>query len=91
MVPIVGITLEKHPCFRLDPTNLTRSLLRQAILYPLAYKARQEGLACYLLGQLRSTKLASSLLGYDERKPLVGLISPPQRILKKNRLKNLFF
>lgn len=75
MVPIAGITLEKHPCFRLDPAKLTRSLLRQAILYPLAYKARQEGLACHLLGQLRSTQLASSLLAYDERQALVSWLT----------------
>ncbi|VDM17460.1 unnamed protein product [Hydatigera taeniaeformis] len=67
MVPIAGITLEKHPCFRLDPAELTLSMLRQAILYPPAFKTRQLGLACNLLGQLRCTQLASSLLACNER------------------------
>ncbi|KAL5106209.1 Mediator of RNA polymerase II transcription subunit 23 [Taenia crassiceps] len=79
MVPIAGITLEKHPCFRLDPAELTLSMLRQAILYPPAFKTRQLGLACDLLGQLRCTQLASSLLACNERQAvgphmtLVGL------------------
>ncbi|CUT99567.1 Mediator of RNA polymerase II transcription [Echinococcus multilocularis] len=66
MVPIAGITLENHPCFRLDPAELTLSMLRQAILYPPAFKTRQLGLACDLLGQLRCTQLASSLLACDK-------------------------
>lgn len=71
MVPIAGITLEKHPCFRLDPAELTLSMLRQAILYPPAFKTRQLGLACDLLGQLRCTQLASSLLACNERQAVV--------------------
>uniref|UniRef100_A0A158R710 Mediator of RNA polymerase II transcription subunit 23 n=1 Tax=Taenia asiatica TaxID=60517 RepID=A0A158R710_TAEAS len=70
MVPIAGITLEKHPCFRLDPAELTLSMLRQAILYPPAFKTRQLGLACDLLGQLRCTQLASSLLSCNERQAM---------------------
>lgn len=71
MVPIAGITQSKHPSFRLE-SELTLSILRQPILYPQAFKSRQLGLTCELLGQLRSTQLASSLLACDERQTMVS-------------------
>ncbi|KAM7539029.1 hypothetical protein Aperf_G00000047337 [Anoplocephala perfoliata] len=69
MVPIAGITQEKHPSFRLD-SELTLSRLRQPILYPPAFKSRQLGLTCDLLGQLRCTQLAFSLLACEERQTM---------------------
>lgn len=71
MVPIAGITQEKHPSFRLD-SELTLSRLRQPILYPPAFKSRQLGLTCDLLGQLRCTQLAFSLLACEERQTIVS-------------------
>lgn len=70
MVPIAGITQGKHPSFRLE-SELTLSILRQPILYPPAFKSRQLGLTCDLLGQLRCTQLASSLLACEERQTMV--------------------
>ncbi|KAM3183971.1 hypothetical protein ACTXT7_009296 [Hymenolepis weldensis] len=69
MVPIAGITQGKHPSFRLE-SELTLSILRQPILYPPAFKSRQLGLTCDLLGQLRCTQLASSLLACEERQTM---------------------
>ncbi|VDN96143.1 unnamed protein product [Rodentolepis nana] len=68
-VPIAGITQAKHPSFRLE-SELTLSILRQPILYPPAFKSRQLELTCDLLGQLRCTQLASSLLACEERQTM---------------------
>uniref|UniRef100_A0A5K3FUZ1 Mediator of RNA polymerase II transcription subunit 23 n=2 Tax=Mesocestoides corti TaxID=53468 RepID=A0A5K3FUZ1_MESCO len=76
MVPFAGITLDTHPGFRLDRAQLTLSMIRQAKLYPPAFKTRQLSLACSLLGQLRCTQLASGLLACDERQAMGPLMTP---------------